>query len=177
VRQAAVNSKSIAEFACYRKPRTLLEFDNLRFQISHSRKIMFPKELTLERLNAVNNNTLTSHIGIEFIEIGSDYLVARMPVDERTIQPYKILHGGASVVLSESLGSQAAAALVDLDKQYPVGLEINANHIKSVSSGYVYGRVTAIHIGRSTHVWETRITNEENNLICISKLTVAILDR
>ena len=138
---------------------------------------MFPKELTLERLNSINENTLASHIGIEFTEIGSDYLVARMPVDKRTTQPYNILHGGASVVLSETLGSQAAAALLDLDKQYPVGLEINANHIKSISSGYVYGRVTPIHIGRSTHVWETRITDTENNLICISKLTVAILDR
>jgi len=128
-------------------------------------------------LNRVNENTLASHIGIEFTEIGNDYLVARMPVDQRTTQPYKILHGGASVVLSETLGSQAAASLLDMDKQYPVGLEINANHIKSISSGYVYGRVTPIHIGRSTHVWETRITDEENRLICISKLTVAILDR
>ena len=138
---------------------------------------MFPKELTLERLNNINENTLSSHIGIEFTEIGSDYLVARMPVDKRTTQPYNTLHGGASVVLSETLGSQAAAMLLDLDKQYPVGLEINANHIKSISSGYVYGRVTPIHIGRSTHVWETRITDEENSLIGISKLTVAILDR
>ena len=138
---------------------------------------MFPKELTLERLNAVNENTLANHIGIEFTDIGSDYLVARMPVDKRTTQPYNILHGGASLVLSETLGSQAAAVLLDLDKQYPVGLEINANHIRSISSGYVYGRVTPIHIGRSTHVWETRITDEENHLICISKLTVAILDR
>lgn len=138
---------------------------------------MFPKELTLERLNAVNENTLANHIGIEFTDIGSDYLVARMPVDKRTTQPYNILHGGASLVLSETLGSQAAAVLLDLDKQYPVGLEINANHIRSISSGYVYGRVTPIHIGRSTHVWETRITDEENQLICISKLTVAILDR
>jgi len=138
---------------------------------------MFPKELTLERLNAINENTLASHIGIEFTEIGSDYLVARMPVDNRTTQPYNILHGGASVVLSETLGSQAAAVILDLGKQYPVGLEINANHIKSISSGYVYGRVTPIHIGRSTHVWETRITDEENSLICISKLTVAILNR
>ena len=138
---------------------------------------MFPKELTLERLNTINENTLASHIGIEFTEIGSDYLVARMPVDKRTTQPYNTLHGGASVVLSETLGSQAAAMLLDLDKQYPVGLEINANHIKSISSGYVYGRVTPIHIGRSTHVWETRITDEENSLIGISKLTVAILDR
>jgi 1,4-dihydroxy-2-naphthoyl-CoA hydrolase len=138
---------------------------------------MFPKEVTLQRLNAINENTLAGHIGIEFTEIGSDYLIARMPVDERTVQPYKILHGGASVVLSETLGSQAAAVLLDLDKQYPVGLEINANHIKSISSGYVYGRVTPIHIGRSTHVWETRITDEKNSLICISKLTVAILNR
>jgi 1,4-dihydroxy-2-naphthoyl-CoA hydrolase len=138
---------------------------------------MFPKELTLERLNAVNENTLASHIGIEFTEIGSDFLVARMPVDKRTTQPYNILHGGASLVLSETLGSQAAAVLLDLARQYPVGLEINANHIKSISSGYVYGRVSPIHIGRSTHVWETRITDEESSLICISKLTVAILDR
>lgn len=138
---------------------------------------MFPEELTLEFLNAVNENTLARHIGIEFTAIGSDYLLARMPVDERTTQPYKILHGGASVVLSETLGSQAAAAILDLDKQYPVGLQISANHIKSISSGYVYGRVSPLHIGRSTHVWETRITDKEDKLICISQLTVAILDR
>lgn len=149
----------------------------LVFGLSVKGSDMFPKELTLERLNAVNENTLANHIGIEFTDIGSDYLVARMPVDKRTTQPYNILHGGASLVLSETLGSQAAAVLLDLDKQYPVGLEINANHIRSISSGYVYGRVTPIHIGRSTHVWETRITDEENHLICISKLTVAILDR
>ena len=100
-----------------------------------------------------------------------------MPVDHRTHQPFGILHGGASVVLAETLGSIASyLCLKDPTKEQAVGLEINANHIRSVKEGFVYGKVTPIHIGRSTHIWEIRITNQENKLVCVSRLTVAIVD-
>ena len=137
----------------------------------------FPPQLTTEHLNQLNARTLGEQIGIEFTEIGADYLVARMPVDHRTHQPLGLLHGGASVALAETLGSVAAQFCLDGEKQYAVGLEINANHVRSVREGYVYGKATPLHVGRSTHVWEIRITDEAGRLVCISRLTVAIKDR
>jgi 1,4-dihydroxy-2-naphthoyl-CoA hydrolase len=137
---------------------------------------MFNKNITLEMLSNFNPNTIVSHLGIEFIELGDDYLVAKMPVDGRTHQPFGLLHGGASVVLAESLGSMASwMCLPDPTKQQAVGLDINANHVRGVKSGWVYGRVTALHVGRTTHVWEIKITNEEGKLVCISRLTVAVI--
>lgn len=138
---------------------------------------MFPAHITVELLNAQFNKNLSSHIGIEYLEIGSDFLTAKMPVDNRTKQPYGILHGGASVVLAESIGSLASNMLVDQTKQYCVGLEINANHIKSASSGFVFATVTPIHVGKKTHVWDIKIRNEQKELVCISRLTVAVIDR
>ena len=138
---------------------------------------MFTTPITLDAIHSLSNNTIAQHLGIEFIEIGADYLVARMPVDHRTHQPFGILHGGASVVLAETLGSIASfLCLKDPKKQHAVGLEINANHIRSVKEGFVYGKVTPIHVGRSTQIWDIKITNEENKLVCISRLTVAIVD-
>ncbi|WP_221393275.1 hotdog fold thioesterase [Dyadobacter sp. NIV53] len=138
---------------------------------------MFTTSITLDAIHSLSKNTISQHLGIEFTEVGDDYLVARMPVDQRTHQPFGILHGGASVVLAETLGSIASyLCLKDPEKQHAVGLEINANHIRSVKTGYVYGRVTPIHIGRSTQIWDIKITNEENKLVCISRLTVAIID-
>lgn len=138
---------------------------------------MFASTLTLEAIHSLGVNTIAQHIGIEFIELGEDYIVAKMPVDHRTHQPFGILHGGASVVLAETLGSIASyLCLKDPKNQRAVGLEINANHIRPVSSGFVYGKVLPIHVGRSTQVWEIKITNEENKLVCISRLTVAIVD-
>ncbi|GGK71302.1 hotdog fold thioesterase [Rufibacter glacialis] len=134
-------------------------------------------DVTLEQLNAWNKNTLGEHLGMEYTEIGDDYLIGRMPVDHRTHQPLGLLHGGASVALAETLGSVGATMFLDLDKQYCVGLEINANHIKSVRSGYVYGKATALHVGRKTQVWEIRITSEAGDLVCISRITMAVLDR
>ncbi|ALJ00275.1 hotdog fold thioesterase [Rufibacter tibetensis] len=134
-------------------------------------------DVSLEKLNAWNKNTLGEHLGMEYTEIGEDYLVGRMPVDHRTHQPLGLLHGGASVALAETLGSVGATMYLDLEKQYCVGLEINANHIKSVRSGYVYGKATAIHVGRKTQVWEIRITSETGDLVCISRITMAVLDR
>jgi 1,4-dihydroxy-2-naphthoyl-CoA hydrolase len=134
-------------------------------------------DVTLEQLNAWNKNTLGEHLGMEYTEIGEDYLIGRMPVDHRTHQPLGLLHGGASVALAETLGSVGATMFLDLDKQYCVGLEINANHVKAVRSGYVYGKATALHVGRKTQVWEIRITSESGGLVCISRITMAVLDR
>ncbi|MDJ1483810.1 hotdog fold thioesterase [Cytophagaceae bacterium YF14B1] len=138
---------------------------------------LFPSQLTIEFLNQMGAKTMSSHLGIEFTEIGADYIIAKMPVDFRTHQPLGLLHGGASVVLAETLGSIAANCCLDTTKQYAVGLEINANHVRSVSEGFVYGKTTPIHIGRSTHVWDIRITNEKDQLVCVSRLTVAIKDK
>ncbi|NEM97551.1 PaaI family thioesterase [Pontibacter burrus] len=132
---------------------------------------------TLERVKEWSKNTLVEHLGIEITEVGEGYLVGKMPVDFRTHQPMGLLHGGASVVLSETLASIGAALQVDLTKKACVGLEINANHIRGVKEGWVYGKATVLHNGRSTQVWETKITNEAGDLVCISRMTVAVIDK
>lgn len=138
---------------------------------------MFKSHLTLDNIRELDKGTLMEHIGIEYMEVGEDYITARMPVDHRTRQPFGILHGGASVVLAESLGSVASVlCLEDPNKQRPVGLEINANHIRSVAEGWVYGKVKPIHVGRRTHVWQIEITNEAGKLVCVSRITVAIIE-
>ena len=136
---------------------------------------MINPDITVADLNKMNAGTMSGCIGIEFLEIGEDFITARMPVDERTIQPYGLLHGGASVALAETLGSVGAHCSIDASKFASVGLEINANHIRSVKSGYVYGKSTPIHLGRSTHIWEIKITTEEGKLVCISRITMAII--
>ena len=138
---------------------------------------IFNGELTLEMLNRRGANTLVENLGIEFTAIGSDYLEAKMPVDHRTQQPLGLLHGGASVALAETLGSVAATCCVDIKTQYCVGLEINANHVKGVKSGFVYGTTKPLHIGKKTHVWEIKIKNEEKELVCISRITMAVIDK
>ncbi len=137
--------------------------------------IWFNPSLTLEQLRSLGKQTMNEYIGIEFTELGEDYLKARMPVDHRTQQAYGILHGGASVTLAETVGSVASVLVVDPAKYYCVGLEINANHIRSVRSGFVYAVASPIHLGRSTHVWDIRIVDEEGKLVCISRLTTAVL--
>lgn len=138
---------------------------------------VFKEEITLDWLNSLNHHTLAEQIGIEFTAIGPDYLEARMPVDHRTHQPKGLLHGGASVALAETLGGVAATCCVDHTKHYCVGLEINANHIRSVKSGFVTGTARPIHIGRKTQVWEIHILNELKELICVSRITLAVLDK
>ncbi|MBS1681778.1 MAG: hotdog fold thioesterase [Bacteroidetes bacterium] len=138
---------------------------------------VFKLQLTPEQLNKMSNGNMLEHLGIQFTSVSEDSIKAKMPVDHRTQQPYGILHGGASVVLAETLGSVAASCCIDNNSQSCVGLEINANHIKSVRSGFVIGKVSPIHIGKKTHVWEIRITNEANELVCISRITMAILDK
>ena len=133
--------------------------------------------LSLDSLQSLQGESLITHLGIEFTEVGEGFLVARMPVDGRTRQPFGILHGGASVVLAETLGSVASFLLLDNpQRQRAVGLEVNANHIRPVQAGYVYGRVTPIHTGRTTHIWDIRITDERDRLVCISRLTVAVVE-
>ncbi|HET6543603.1 MAG TPA: hotdog fold thioesterase [Chryseolinea sp.] len=137
---------------------------------------IFKESATLESLNKWSRNTLAEHLGIEFVEIGDDFLVAQMPVNAKTHQPLGLLHGGASVALAETLGSVAATLCVDENK-FCVGLEINANHLKGVRSGFVKGTTKPIHIGKQTHVWEIRISNDLNELICISRITMAVLEK
>lgn len=137
---------------------------------------MFKNNIDLDVFIQMSKNTLSDHLGIEFLEKGDNYLIARMPVDHRTKQPFGLLHGGASVALAETLGSIASVlCLDDPEKQKAVGLEINANHLRSVTEGWVYGKVTPIHIGKRTHIWDIRIANEEEKPVCVSRLTVAIV--
>lgn len=138
---------------------------------------VFQEGITLEQLNKLSSNTMAERIGIEFTAIGNDYMEAKMPVDERTQQPLGMLHGGASVALAETMGSVAATCCVDTTRQFCVGLDINANHIRSVRSGYVKGITKPLHIGKKTQVWEIRILNEKEELICISRITMAVLNK
>ena len=131
--------------------------------------------LTLEAINVQAKNTMMEHLGIEVIEIGDDYVKAKMPVDHRTHQPMGLLHGGAHVVLAESLGSLGANFCLDISKEYALGLDINSNHIRSVREGCVYGTARPIHIGAKTQVWEIKVTDENENLLNISRLTMIVL--
>jgi len=137
----------------------------------------FDKNVSVEDLKPLGKETMTEYLGIEWVEVGKNFLKAKMPVDHRTIQPYGLLHGGASCVLAETIGSVASHLVIDPSAFYCVGIEINANHIRSAKDGFVYGTCSPLHIGSSTHVWDIRITNEEEKLICISRLTVAIMKK
>jgi 1,4-dihydroxy-2-naphthoyl-CoA hydrolase len=130
----------------------------------------------LEALRSGRDQTLVKTLGITLTEVGDDFLRGTMPVTPAHHQPMGILHGGASVSLAETLGSVGAALTLDLSKQHPVGLEINANHVRAVSSGLVTGTARPLHLGRKTQVWDIHIRNEQDKLTCISRLTVAILD-
>ena len=131
----------------------------------------------LERINAWSENTLMQVLGIRFTAVGDDWLAGTMPVDTRTHQPFGLLHGGASVALAETLGSTGALLTLDPELEVAVGLDINANHVRGVRSGVVTGTARALHLGRSTQVWEIRIENEEGALVCISRLTMAVVPR
>ena len=139
--------------------------------------MIFLQTPSLDHLNQTSRDTLVQHLGIVFTAIGEDYLEATMPVDARTKQPMGLLHGGANVVLAETLGSLASSLTIDLSKKACVGLEVNANHLRSVREGLVRGIAKPIHLGRSTQVWEIRILDEKDKLCCISRLTMAILDK
>ena len=129
----------------------------------------------IEVVNQFSEGCMVAHLGIEITDIGDNYLCGKMPVDHRTKQPFGLLHGGASVTLAETLGSIASGLVVDVTQKTCVGLEINANHLRSATSGWVYGTARPIHIGRTTHIWDIQITNHQNKLVCISRLTMAVI--
>ncbi|MGB3005858.1 MAG: hotdog fold thioesterase [Chitinophagaceae bacterium] len=139
--------------------------------------IWFKKDLTIGDFTLLSKDTMGEFIGIEWTELGENFLKAKMPVDIRTKQPYGLLHGGASCALAETIGSVASAMVVDHSKCYCVGLEINANHIRSAKEGFVTGIASPLHLGASTHVWDIKIHDERDKLICVSRLTVAVIPR
>ena len=139
--------------------------------------IWFNKALAAENVKHFGKETMASYLGIELVELGDDFLKLSMPVNEKTRQPHGILHGGASCVLAETVGSFASALVIDLDKNICVGLEINANHIRSAREGIVIGHCTALQLGNTIHVWDIKIYDEAGKLICVSRLTVAILPK
>ena len=132
---------------------------------------------TLADLQAMSRATAVEHLGIEFTDVGDDCLTARMPVDNRTIQPHGLLHGGASVLLAETLGSAAAHCCVDAGAALIVGIEINANHVRGVRAGWVHGTARPLHIGRTTQLWEVRVVDDTARLVCISRLTIGVMPR
>lgn len=139
--------------------------------------IWFNKEMTIEHFKNLGKGGMGEYLGIEWTELGENYLKATMPVDHRTKQPYGLLHGGASCVLAETIGSVASAMVIDPASFQCVGLEINANHVHSATDGFVTGVATPLHLGRSTHVWDIKIYNESTKLVCVSRLTVAIIKK
>ena len=138
--------------------------------------IWFDKNVSLESLKAFGKGTMTEHLGVEWVELGKDFFKAKMPVDHRTLQPLGLLHGGASCVLAETIGSVASHLVIDPSEFYPVGIEINANHIRSTRKGTVKGKAFPLHIGNSTQVWSIEIKDEEERLVCISRITMAVLE-
>jgi len=135
------------------------------------------KQEKLKRINDSIQNTMTSTIGIEITDIGDDFICGKMPVDERTTQPFGLLHGGASVALAETLGSIGGGIKVYSNNETVVGIEINANHLKSARDGWVYGKAIPIRIGKKIQVWNIEITNEDDDLICVSRLTLAVIPK
>lgn len=132
-------------------------------------------EINIEALQHQRKGTLVEHLGIEYVEIGDDFIKAKMPVDNRTRQPMGLLHGGANVALAESLGSMGANMCLDISKEYALGLDINSNHIRGVREGFVFGIAKPIHIGGKTHVWEIKVYDEQERLVHISRLTMVVL--
>lgn len=139
--------------------------------------IWYKKNYTIEELNDLGQGTMAEILGMKFVEIGEDSLKLQMPVNERTKQPYGLLHGGASAAMAETIGSVASSMCINNERQICVGMEINCNHLKGISKGFVVATAKPIHIGASSHVWDIRIEDEGNKLICVSRLTVAILKK
>jgi len=135
------------------------------------------KKTTLEKINAMGMNTMTAQLGIEITDFGEDFICGKMPVDDRTVQPFRLLHGGASAALAETLGSLAGGMQIDQKTQGIVGIEINCNHLRSEKSGWVYGKATPLKIGRKIHVWNIEIKNEDEKLVCASRLTLVVTDK
>lgn len=140
--------------------------------------MIWKQEFTLEGIQQICQNTLVDHLDIVFTDFGDNYLEATMPVDHRTVQPARLLHGGASVALAETIGSvDSQLCIPNIETHMAVGVEINANHLRSATRGRVSGRATPLRIGRKLHIWEIRITDEKERLICVSRLTIAVVQR
>lgn len=139
--------------------------------------IWFDKSITLDDIMQLVEGTMSDHLGMEWVEIGDDFLRLRMPVNEKTRQPYGLLHGGASCVLAETLGSVASALVIDRESYLCVGIEINANHVRGVKDGFVTGICSPLHLGKLTHVWDIKMFDGQERLVCVSRLTVAILKK
>ena len=137
--------------------------------------IWFNKDISLDKISQYGKNTMSEFVGLKWVEIGDDFLKLSMPVNATTKQPYGFLHGGASCVLAETIGSIGSALVIDMEKYYCVGLEINANHLRSVSEGVVTATAKPLHLGKSTHVWDIKIHDDKERLFCVSRLTVAII--
>lgn len=135
------------------------------------------KPVDIDHLNAVSTDCANGQLGIEVLHARDDALEGRMPIDIRTRQPMGRLHGGASALFAETLASMAGGEVIDAERYFCVGLEINANHVRGATAGYVYGRATPLHIGRSHHVWNVTIEDENNRLVCVSRVTLAVLDK
>lgn len=135
------------------------------------------RDMTLDDINHLGRGNMIEHLGIEFYEIGPDFLKAKMPVDHRTHQPVGLLHGGASVTLAETLGSYAANFVIDPKHLYCVGQEINANHVRALREGWVFGVTRPLHLGRRSQIWEIQIEDEAERLVCVSRLTMAVVER
>lgn len=138
---------------------------------------MINTQIPIEKINSMSKNTMLETLDIRITKVGEDFIIGTMPVDHRTVQPARLLHGGASAVLIESLGSLGSSLIVDLNENNIVGIEINANHIRGVKDGIVSGKAKIVHCGRKTHVWQVDITNEENKLVCTGRLTVMVTPR
>ena len=135
------------------------------------------KQEIIDRIHSRSTSTMVENLGIEIIDVGQNFISGKMPVDERTKQPFGLLHGGASVALAETLGSIGAGMQIDHSSQSVVGIEINANHLKSVKSGWVFGTATAIRVGRKIQVWEIDIKDKDDNYVCKSRLTLAVIEK
>ena len=135
------------------------------------------KKNTLEQIEAFQKNTMTDHLGIKITDYGNNYICGKMPVDHQTKQPYGLLHGGASVAFAETLGSIGAGMQIDYNNQSVVGVEINASHLKSIKKGWVYGRAQPLRVGKTIQVWDINITDKDDNLICVSRLTLAVIKK
>jgi|TARA_B100000519_G_scaffold37220_1_gene27072 1,4-dihydroxy-2-naphthoyl-CoA hydrolase len=135
------------------------------------------KQEIIDRIHSRSTSTMVENLGIEIIDVGKNFISGKMPVDERTKQPFGLLHGGASVALAETLGSIGAGMQIDHSSQSVVGIEINANHLKSVKSGWVFGTATAVRIGRKIQVWEIDIKDKNDNYVCKSRLTLAVIEK
>ena len=135
------------------------------------------KKNTLEQIEAFQKNTMTDQLGIKITDYGNNYICGKMPVDRRTKQPYGLLHGGASVAFAETLGSIGAGMQIDYNNQSVVGIEINASHLKSIKKGWVYGRAQPLRVGKTIQVWDINITDKDDNLICVSRLTLAVIKK